>query len=233
MKLRGDRECVECGQRWSYFETASVECPTCGSFRSTAVDEEAATHTVGNADLDLAEARRAVESRPIREVATLAATACRTFLANRGFIAAGELQPLDEVTVAASELRHVADEVKRGLDPDEAAERHLLALLQGAPAGDRPAELPSGQHAARGLGVATAVERYRVDLSRYLDEHPDPAVSQALGTLRDHLRRVEALEGDVSPSVADRLLEAARDLGRALRGEEAALARAEDRLSRL
>lgn len=232
MKLRGRRECADCAERWSYFETGGVECPACGSVRSVALDESAAQHTAGEAELDLAEARRAVDDRPLREVATLAAEASRSFLAQRGFIDAGELQPLDDVTVAAAELRQVADRVKRSMTPDEDAERYLLALLRGAPDGERPDAVPEAYRPARGLGIATAVERYRADLSRYLDEHPDPAARRPLGTLRDHLRRVEALDGDVPTEQSERLLEAARELGAYLRGDEPALARAADRLER-
>lgn len=233
MKLRGRRECADCGERWSYFEIGAVECPACGSLRSLATDGEPVLHTANGAALDLTEARDAVEDRPIREVATLAADQTRGFLAERGFIDAGELQPLDDVTVAIAELRQVADRVRRELAPDEDAEWHLLALLRGAPAGDRPESVPAVTQPARGLAVATAVDRYRADLGRYLDEHPDPEARRLLGTLRDHLRRVEALDGDVPPEQAERLLAATRDLGAALRGEEGALARAADRLSRL
>ena len=232
MRLRGRRECTACGERWSYFETADVACPACGSPRSVAVEGEAVLHTAGGATLDLEAARAAVEDRPVRAVARDAAEAARSFLAERGFIDGGELRPLDEVTVAAAELRQVADQVKRELEPDEDAEWHLLALLRGAPEGDRPESVPAVTRSARGLGVAAAVERYRVDLARYLDDHPDPEARRRLGSLRDHLRRIEALEGDVPPEQAERLLAAARDLGAALRGEDGALSRADDRLSR-
>lgn len=233
MRLRGHRECVDCGERWSYFEVGVVACPACRSVQSVATDEEPVHHTVGDAEFDLAEARAAVGNRPLREVAALAAEATRSFLADRGFIAAGELQRLDQVTVAAAELRAVADPVRRAATTDEEAERYLLALLRGAPEGERPDEVPEALRAARGLGAAAAVERYRSDLVRYLDDHPDSEARRVLGTLRDHLRRVEALDGDVSVESADRLVAAARDLGAYLRGDEAALARAEDRLSGL
>ncbi|MFB6353500.1 MAG: TFIIB-type zinc ribbon-containing protein [Halobacteriales archaeon] len=232
MKLRGRRECADCGERWSYFETGGVACPACGSVRSVAVDDEPALHTDGDPTLDLTGTRAAVDDRPLTEVATLAADACRAYLAERGFIDAGELLALDEVTVAAAELRAVADRVRRGLTTDEAAERHLLALLEGAPEGERPADVPDALRAARGLGVAAAVEQYRADVARYLDAHPDPDARRQLGTLRDHLRRVEALDGDVPTETASRLLAAARDIGAYLDGDDAGLARAEDRLSR-
>lgn len=233
MKLRGRRECTGCGTHWSYFETGGVECPNCGSVRSVALDESAAQHTAGGGELDLADARRAVDERPLGEVAELAAESCRAFLVDRGFIDGGELRALDDVTVAAAELRQVADRVKRSMNPDADAEWYLLALLRGASDGERPDEVPEAYRAARGMAIASAVERYRIDVSRYLDEHPDPDARQALGTLRDHLRRVEALEGDVPVEHADQLLAAARAIGGSLRGDEAALDRAEDHLARL
>lgn len=233
MKVRGRRECTDCGKRWSYFETGGVECPACGSARSVAVDEEPALHTAGSAQLDLAEAQAAIDAEPLRDVAALAADACRAYLAHRGFVEAGELQPLDEEAVAAAELRYVADHVRRSMTPDEAAERHLLALLRGAADGERPPDVPATLRAARGLGAAAAVDRYRTDLARFLDEHPDAEARRVLGTLRDHLRRVEALDGDVPPEIAAQLVEAARDVGAYLRGDEAALAQAEHRLSGL
>ncbi|MDZ7702115.1 MAG: TFIIB-type zinc ribbon-containing protein [Halobacteriales archaeon] len=233
MKLRGRRECADCGERWSYFETGAVECPACGSVRSRAIDEEGALHTAGGAALDLDAARRAAGEEPVREVARLAADAARAFLAERGFLDAGELRPLDDVTVAAAELRAAADHLKRSMAADEAAEWYLLALLRGAPDGERPDELPVGFEAVRGRAIAAAVERYRADLSRHLTEHPDADAQRVLGTLRDHVRRVEALDGDVPPSEAEGLLEAARAIGEHLRGEDSALARAERRLSDL
>jgi hypothetical protein len=233
MKLRGRRECADCGEHWSYFETGGIDCPACGSVRSVALDESATQHTAGGADLALVDARRAVDDRPLREVADLAAEASRSYLADRGFIDGGELQALDDVTVAVAELRQVADRVRRSMAPDEDAEWYLLALLRDAPDGDRPDEVPEAYRAARGMGVAAVGERYRADLARYLDEHPDPAARRVLGVLRDHLRRVEALEGDVPAEQVDGLLAATRALGAYLRGEESALARAEDRLERL
>lgn len=232
MRLRGRRRCRNCGERWSYFETANTACPTCGSLWSVALDDDPTRHTAGGAELDLTAARAAVGDRPLREVAGLAADATRPFLVGRGFIDAGRLRPLDDVTVAAAELGQAADRIRRSMAPTEAAERYFLDLLRGAPDGERPTTVPAGLRAARGRGAAAAVERYRADLVRYLDDHPDPATRRALGSLRDHLRRVEALDGDVPVETADRLVATARDLGASLRGDEGALARAEDRLTR-
>lgn len=233
MRLRGRRVCAECGERWSYFETGDVSCPGCGSLHSTAADDEPVRHTAGDATLDLAEARAAVDERPLREVAALAGAAARSFLVDRGFIAAGELRPLDDVTVAAAELRAAATLVGGSVTPDEAAERYLLDLLRGAPEGRRPDTVPPELRAARGLGAAMAVDRYRGALARTLDDRPDPEARRLLGLLRDHLRRIEALDGEVSPATADAVVATARDLGDYLRGDGAALASAADRLSRL
>ncbi|MFB6361094.1 MAG: TFIIB-type zinc ribbon-containing protein [Halobacteriales archaeon] len=233
MKLRGRRECVDCGERWSYFERDSVDCPRCGSLRSTAVEEEGTLHTAGGNALDLSEARQAVDTAPLGTVARLAAEASREFLADRGFIDRGELRSLDEITVAVAELRQVANRLRRSIEPEEDAEWYLLALLRGAEDGERPEEVPQGFEAVRGLAIAAAVERYRVDMVRYLEADPDPEARRALGTLRDHLRRVEALDGDVPVEHSERLLAAVRELGAYLQGDEGALARAEDRLARL
>lgn len=233
MKLRGRRECRVCGERWSYFDSNNINCPQCGSVRSTAIDAEGTFHTASGDQLDLSDARQAVTDEPLRTAARLAADASRAYLADRGFIEQGDLQSLDAVTVAAAELRQAADRVHRSMMPDEQAEWYFMALLRGAEDGERPEDVPAAFEAARGRGIAAAVERYRADLVRYLDAHPDPEARRVLGFLRDHLRRVEALDGDVPVEQADRLLAAAREIGAYLDGDEAALARAEDRLARL
>ncbi|MFD1633708.1 hypothetical protein ACFSBJ_08180 [Haloplanus ruber] len=84
---------------------------------------------------------------------------------------------------------------------------------------------------ARGLGDANAADDYRRDLLAWLDEHPDPEARRTLGTLRERIKRVEALEGDVPPSDAESLVAAAREVGMSLReDDETALAAARDRL---
>jgi len=61
MEIRGERECTDCGERWSYYETGDVACPACGSMQSVGVDEERALHTTTAGEFDLTEARRAWE----------------------------------------------------------------------------------------------------------------------------------------------------------------------------
>lgn len=233
MKIRGRRECTECGARWSYYETGTVSCPDCGSVRSAGVDDERRRHTDAPVELDLRDARAAVETRSPREVASEAADAARSYLSARGFIDAGELSPLDDTFVAAAELKAAGSILSRSLDVDEEVEAYLLSLLAGADEGDRPDEVPKRLWSARGLGAAEAADAYREELVTWLVDHPDPAAREALGSLRDRVKRVRALEGAVHPEDADRLIATARAIGDYLRGDESALARAENLMARL
>lgn len=235
MKVRGTRECHDCGTRWSYYETGSVECPDCGSMRSVGVEDERKLHTASTATLDLSPVRSAIDDVPLREVAEQAVEATREFTRGYGFIDGGELRPLDGRYLAAMELRAVADAVGRSARVEEPEEFYFLSLLRGD-LGDRPApeEVPESLRDSRGLAYANAVEAYRSDLRAYLDERPDPGASETLGRLDGHIRRVQAIQGDVPPAEVETLVHIARDVGRYLiEGEEGALAEANARLDGL
>jgi uncharacterized Zn finger protein (UPF0148 family) len=236
MKIRGQRECKDCGARWAYYETGSVECPSCGSLRSVGVEEDRTLHTASPRSLDLTPARDELEGgRSLRRVAERAAEIAREFTRGFGFIDAGELQPLPDRYLTAMELRHAGSELARRQAVPEDEEYHLLSLLQGD-VGDRPApeSVPESLRAARGLAYAEAVDEYRSDLRRYLDEHPDPMAADVLGSLGTHLKRAQALDGDIPPADAEALVAAARDLRRYLaEDDETALVNAEDRLDGL
>lgn len=251
MKVRGRRRCAECGERWSYYETGSPACPSCGSLRSVGVEADRTLHTDAPAEFDLSAARSMLDGRPLDEVAEAAARAARAYLRARGFVRGGELLALDDEMLAAAELRHVAGRLERALDVTEAEERHFLDLLAGAEAGTRPGDVPASLRAARGLAAVDAVEAYRRDLSAWLDEAtgsgddgPDAtgaldregreAVRPVLARLRDQERRVSALDGDVPPAEADALVAAARGIGEFLSEvDDDALATARERLDRL
>lgn len=236
MKVRGERECTECGTRWSYYETGHVECPSCGSLRSVGVEEERQLHTASAVTLNLAPARNATDSEPLRRVAELAVEEARPFVRDFGFIDAGTFQPLPDTYLAAAELRAVADEVRRRSRLTDDEEYYFLSLLRGADEGERPApdEVPDSFADARGLAYANAVKAYRTDLREYLDEHPDPMVDQPLETLGEHVKRVRALDGAVPVEDAERLVRAARGIGEYLiDGDETRLAEAQERLSGL
>jgi uncharacterized Zn finger protein (UPF0148 family) len=240
MRIRGERKCQDCGTRWSYYETGNVSCPDCGSRRSVGVDDRT-RHTASAATLDLSGARAHLDASSnddadVRAAAEQAAETCRAFVRQHGFIAAGAFEPLDATYLAALELRHVAEELSRAMRADEAVERYFLSLLSGADRGERPPpeDVPESLQVACGLAAAEAVAAYRREAGTYLDDHPDEAASAALGSLTEHRKRVAALDGDVAPETAERLVRTARDLGRYLReGDETALATARDRLDRL
>ena len=237
MRIRGQRECRDCGTRWSYYETGSVECPSCGSLRSVGVDEERTLHTATPASLDLTEARNRLESgESLREVAGVAAEAARAYVRGFGFVKAGELQPLGETYLAATELRYVAGRLERSMALEDDEEFYFLSLLRGADHGERPPthDVPDSLRSARGLAYARAVSAYRSDLRAYLDEHPDPLATDVLGPLDGHVKRVRALDGDVPVEESELLVRIARDLGVYIReDDESALTEARDRLDRL
>ncbi len=236
MEIRGRRECRDCGARWSYYETGSVACPDCGSVRSRGLDDERALHTASPADFDLTDVRAAVEDLSPRELAREAKAECRSFVRRHGFVRGGDLQPLDDTYLAALELAYVADAADRALDLDDREHGYLLELLGGADSGERPppAAIPPPLRAARGLAVADAVEAYRREVRRWLEANPHPEVRDLLARVHDHERRLQALDGDVDPETAERLLSAVREVGTYLRaGDDGALESARGRLDRL
>ena len=232
MKIRGERECQSCETRWSYYETGSVVCPNCGSMRSVGLDEPT-EHTASPVTLDLTEIRGLVDDQPFDDVAGAAAAACREYVRKRGFVSGGDLQPLDDAYLAAAELRHAGEAVAHSMRVSDPEEYYLLELLRSADQGERPPvdEVPDSMHDVRGLAYAQAVEAYRTDLRHFLDDHPDETVRSLLATLRDHQKRIEALNGDVSPRTAGELVYVTRAVGRAvIDDDETALAEAQRRL---
>lgn len=260
MKIRGERECTECGTRWSYYETGSVGCPACGSIRSVGIDERT-EHTDLETPFDLTAVRNAIDEEPVEDLASRARDECQTYVRRRGFINGGRLEPLDDDYLAAIELLHVADIVRRRreyeLSDDE--ELYFLSLLGDADAGQRPpvSEVPRSLRNARGLAYATAVDEYRREIRTWIDDQVEqrpqnrtraqnerngrtaPATlttveRSTLATLGEHVTRVRMLDGDVDPRTAETLVDAARDLATGIRDDDdSALTRAQDRLERL
>lgn len=232
MKVRGERECRDCATRWSYYETGSITCPECGSVRSVGVDDRT-RHTDAPVTLDLTPVRNRIDAEPTREVAETAAERCREYTRQRGFIDAGQLQVLDETFVAATLLQYVGAHVAREMRLTEDEELYLLDLLAGADQGDRPGveSVPKALRIPFGLAMAHAVEAYQRDVRTYLNDNEDETARQLSGRIRDHRKRIEALDGDVAPENANRLLHAARDLGRYATGEESAYVTADNWLT--
>ena len=235
MKIRGERECTECGTRWSYYETGSVGCPACGNLRSVGVDDRT-EHTDMPVAFDLTAVRNAIDEVSNDDLADRAREACREYIRRRGFISAGDLRDLDDSYLAASELLHVSDIVARDMRLEEREELYFLSLLRDADTGDRPpaAEVPPSLRAARGLAYANAVREYRRDIRTWVEDRElTTAERSALETLGEHVTRIRMLEGDVDPRTADRLIEATCDLANGLRGDEVAFSQAQDRLEGL
>jgi len=232
MKVRGQRECQACGHRWSYYETGSVACPACESLRSVGVDDRT-LHTDAPATLDLSPYRAAWADDELADHVDDCKRDLRAYLRQRGFVDGGDIRPLDDTVLAASELLQVIDLYGRERDPGDDDERYLLALLQGADDGERPPPemVSAAWTAARGLGYANAIADYRRDVSDWLDEHPDPEARRTLGTIHERVKRVQALQGDVSPTEAESLVRATREVGQYLiDGDESSLAGARERL---
>lgn len=235
MKVRGHRECKECGNRWTYYETGTVSCPACGSHHSVGIDDDRSLHTATTATLDLTPLRGAIDSEPVARLADRTVERVRDLTRGYGFIDAGRLQTLDDTYLAAMELKYVADELTRRVNHTDDEEWYFTQLLR-ADEGARPdpADVPQTMRALRGLGYANAVRAYRSDLRTYLGEHPDETVDGVLERLGIHVRRVQALDGDVPPRESERLVAAARSIGGYLAdGDERELTVAEQRLDSL
>jgi len=233
MDVRGERECKSCGARWSYFETGSVECPSCGSLRSVGVGDRK-THTDAAGELDLTEARRA-GADDVLDALEPAKEACREYCQSRGFVSGGDLLDLDDTYLAAQELRRVALLLAGKLRVGDDERRYVLALLNGADDGERPApdEVPASLRAARGLAAAAAVGAYRTDLREYCGGEVPAPERGLLERAREHGRRLEALDGEVDPADSERLVAAVRAIADSLRGDDSGVERARTRLTAL
>ncbi|SEV95316.1 DUF7117 family protein [Natrinema salifodinae] len=235
MKIRGERECKECGTRWSYYETGSVGCPACGSLRSVGVDERT-EHTDLQVTFDLTSVRNAVDEAATGDLAERAREECREYVRRRGFVNAGDLRELDDTYLAAIELLHVADIVAREIRLDDREELYFLSLLRDADRGERPPveEVPETLRSARGLAYANAVREYRRDVRTWAEDRDLTASERsALETLGEHVKRIRMLDGDIEPRTAERLVDTTRDLANGLRGDELAFSRSQERLERL
>lgn len=193
--------------------------------------ERATQHTDSPVTLDLSPIRAQIDDIPLGELTANAADAAAEYLGKRGFVDAGELMPLDGTYVASSELRAVGAELSREIRPTEGEELYFLDLLAGADEGERPPPeaVPTAFRCVHGLSMATAVGDYQRDVRLVYEDYHTPEASRLAGTIRDHTKRIEALDGDVDPKNADRLVHAIRDLGTYLRtDEESALVTADN-----
>jgi hypothetical protein len=149
-----------------------------------------------------------------------------------GFVDAGELQPLEDTVLAASELRRVAATLGRVMRVEDDEKLYFLELLRLADQNERPdpEDVPETLRPERGLAVASTVEMYVSDL-RQVHEDREPEVDRVLSSVRSRRKRTEALDGDIDPEEAEELVRTVRDVSAYLReGDETALARALERI---
>ena len=236
MRVRGDRECNECGQRWSYFETGTIACPNCGSHHSVGRGERR-RHTDGEQSLDLSVSIEKAASGSVEAALESALDPCRSYVHSRGFIAGGELTELDDLYCLAAELRYCAGaRVHRSAFTD-LERRYLLALFGAAADGQRPmpSAVPDRFRFARGLAVARSVTDYQRAIRQVMAvDDREASVATALDALDGVTTRIEQLDGDVPPASAETVLEAARTVGSAVRsGDADAVEGIPNRLERL
>ena len=237
MRIRGNRRCEDCGREWSYFDTGRVACPDCGSLQSVGIGDRE-QHTDSAVELDLSKYRSALDDDfDLDAVTDELKTTLRDYIRQRGFVSGGALEPVGDTVLAAAELLHAVDVAERSRGtPDNAVQLYLIDLLRGADAGDRPVpeSVPESMTDARGLAYAEVLDRFCTDLRTWLDDHPDPAAGRARETLDTHVRRIQAVYGEVPPGEVETLVRAAREIVTSLTtDDEAALARARERLSGL
>lgn len=232
MRVRGERECRSCGQRWSYYETGEVACPDCGSAASVGVDDRT-LHTDGAPDLDLASARRTAADTGIEGAAEELAADLRRYRRRRGFVRGGELLDLDPTYLATGELRRLVETYARGRSPGPAERRYALDLLDLLDGADRPDErpppgaVPDAATDVRCLADAAAVRTYRREIRTWLDGGDTPEGRRVLGRAAARAKRVEALQGDVDPAETAAVVDTVRRTAEYLRtADEAALAAA-------
>jgi uncharacterized Zn finger protein (UPF0148 family) len=235
MEIRGERECRECGARWSYYETGDVACPACDSLVSVGVDERT-LHTDTPVEFDLSAARRTVDDEGVAAAADAVKSAAREYVRRRGFVRGGDLLDLDDTYLAAAELAQAVDVLSRERSPTDDERLYVLGLVRGADAGERPPpdDVPAAMAAARGLALADAVLTYRGEVVDWLGDRDAPEERRTLGRVAERAKRIRALQGDVPPAESETVVTATREVATCLRdGDERALASARDRLDRL
>ena len=238
MKIRGTRQCNSCDTKWSYYDTGSVACPACGSIRSVGVDEERKQHTDTPVTLEVDSIKQqlAADSTSINDVAPELLRTLRSYTRKRGFIRGGTLRELDEQYLGTHELIHATDICTRSHRTTELDELYVLELFTAVSEGSRitHTDVPQRLHPARGAGYTDAVSAYRRDLDIYLESTPDADAKDAVTRLQTHLKRADALEGDIPLETAETLVMFAHEIAAYLLDADSdALASARNRLDRL
>ncbi len=198
MDVQGERECLDCGERWSYWDTRTVECPECGSPRSRGVGDGARPEEEFTAeDLDDTDLAATLEN---------AEEAARSYTTKKRFVVAGDLRPPDPVYVMATEVKHLAAEHAvrdEGFTDDE--REYAVALVTGLEEGEppHPDERPESLDAVHERAVADVVEDYGGEVVKWARDRDldDTDVMRDVEDARQVAKQVKATEGEEGDAV--------------------------------
>ncbi len=198
MDLEGERECLECGERWSYWETRTVECPECDSPRSRGVGDGARPEEEFPAE-DLV-------ASTLMETLENADEAARSYTTKKNFVVAGELQPPDPVYVMAAEVKHLyAELTARSREATDREREYAGALVTGLEDGEppHPGERPETLDAVHERAVADVVEDYSSEMVKWARDRDldDTEVMRDVEDARQRAKQVQATEGEEGDAV--------------------------------
>ncbi|MFB6284080.1 MAG: hypothetical protein ABEK59_09145 [Halobacteria archaeon] len=164
MELRGERECLECGSTWSYFDSRQVCCPECGSIRSQSVSSPRMDST---SDVDIVDSEVLTGiGENFDETLSELEERCRRYTSQTGFVEKGDLKPPTPRYVMACEIKHAAT-TRDAEGLDEKSRRYVVDLVHGIRDGEPPDKTPSGLQETHNLAIAETVRDYSTEVERY------------------------------------------------------------------
>ncbi len=215
MEISGERECLDCGEQWSYFETRQIECPECGSIKSMSISEsELDTASSRKNELDMSDLYTEFQT-DFMNALTQAGDRSREYIASTGFIEGGELRPPMLRYVMAREIMEIADYIDLSLDTDISAseERYIIDLVKGVKSGDPPDKRPNSMNNHHYMAVAKTAEEYATELFKYFEQNSED-IPEGLEKARSLAKKTKATNGESAD--AKKSLRILRDLQRSL-----------------
>ncbi|MDY7082388.1 MAG: hypothetical protein SXQ77_08310 [Halobacteria archaeon] len=194
MEIRGERECLDCGSTWSYFDTKSVE--------SVGGEEMDSDSVLGELRMDDVIPRLGTEFEDALEDAE---ENCRSYVSRQGFIKGGELQPPSPRFVMACEIIEIADALLRPMRREitEDERLYVVDMIHGLKEGEPPApdERPESLDTYHNLAVARTVEDYAREVSRYVRNSSEKELPGEIEEARTKAKRTKATEGEEDDAV--------------------------------
>ncbi|MFB6186034.1 MAG: hypothetical protein ABEI86_04100 [Halobacteriaceae archaeon] len=214
MEIKGYRECRECGHQWSYYETGNIQCPECGSIKSTGIDERR-LHTNTPVEIDITSIQSLVSNDEFRQAGQLAAEEARNYTIRRGFIQEGELIQCDDRIFSCHELRNLGNYINRTTSITDETEYYFIETIQAVKNKGRPDQqaIPMKLRSIRGLAYARTAKDYLnavMTWVEYTDQQPPSR--GVFERTKENIKRVEALDGDISVRDSERIYEIVTNL---------------------